>query len=70
MRVKLFSVSWLFKMAHFAGRSSQKPNLQRCEQLSIVGVQHGRLHDVAGGVFSAALTCFFVSGVKSFPCAL
>src|ERR1019366_5137023 len=29
MRVKLFSVSWLFKMAHFAGRSSQKPNLQR-----------------------------------------
>jgi hypothetical protein len=49
MRVKLFSVSWLFKMAHFAGRSSQKPNLQRREQLSIVGVQHGRLHDVAGG---------------------
>jgi hypothetical protein len=31
MRVKLFSVSWLFKMAHFAGRSSQKPNLQLFE---------------------------------------
>jgi hypothetical protein len=46
---KLFSVSWLFKMAHFAGRSSQKPNLQQCDRPSIVGVQHRRFHVVAGG---------------------
>jgi hypothetical protein len=39
----------MIKMAQLGGRSSQKPNLQRREQLSIVGVQHGRLHDVAGG---------------------
>lgn len=32
----------MFKMAHFEGLSSQRPNLQRCGQLFIVGVEHGR----------------------------
>jgi hypothetical protein len=39
----------MFRIAHFAGRASEKPNLRQCGQLSIAGVQHGRFHVVAGG---------------------
>jgi hypothetical protein len=39
----------MFRIAHFADRSSQKPNLQQSGQLSIADVQYGRFHIVAGG---------------------
>jgi hypothetical protein len=47
--LRRFSAWWMFRIAHDAGRSSEKPKPRQCGQLSIAGVQHGRFHLVAGG---------------------
>jgi hypothetical protein len=39
----------MFRIAHFAGRASEKQNLRQCGQCSISGEQHGRCHAGADG---------------------